>query len=51
MANKEESLPEKLNFGIWLRIFKYALKRVDLLVVVIVSLLLRRSTTLLSFQR
>lgn len=39
MANKEESLPEKLNFGIWLRIFKYALKRVDLLVVVIVSLL------------
>lgn len=40
MANKEELLPSKLNFGIWFRIFKYALKRVDLLVVIIVSLLI-----------
>lgn len=39
MENREESLPEKLNFGIWLRIFKYALKRADLIVVVVVSLL------------
>ncbi len=40
MANKEELLPSKLNFGIWFRIFKYALKRVDLLVVIVISLLI-----------
>ncbi len=40
MKNNEELLPRKLNFGIWFRIFKFALKRADLLIVVVVSLLI-----------
>ncbi len=34
----EEKLPTKLNFGIWFRIMKYAMKRVDLFVIIILTM-------------
>ncbi len=36
----EEKLPNKLNFGIWFRIMKYAMKRADLFVIIIFAMLL-----------
>ncbi len=35
-----EELPNKLNFGIWFRIMKYAMKRVDLFVIIVIAMLL-----------
>lgn len=34
----EEKLPTKLNFGIWFRIMKYAMKRVDLFAIIILTM-------------
>ena len=37
---QEEALPQKLNFGIWFRIMKYATKRMDVILIVLFTMIL-----------